>query len=161
MSNRIRQTITDNPNVGGVRHDAYTLVIQRYQQAFQDGYYIECISLMESIITDRMESLANEISSSRKYSYKTMEKLLDYLKGENQKDFLNDIILQCLDGIGMWKNGRNTAIHEMAKLPDDLTESFQTRYNRLETLAIEGYKLFRELDNGIRKLRNQQKFNNN
>ena len=151
--NRIRKTETDDPKVPTVRYYTYRAVIERYQQAFQDKYYIECISLMESIIADRLESLANQISSSRNFSYKTLEKLLEFLRGKNQHNLLNDELLCCLDEIYSWKDDRNIAIHEMAKLPDDLLELFQTRYCKLEDIAIRGYKLFRDLDNSIRRFR--------
>ena len=150
---RIRKTVIDDPKVGVTRHDTYFAVIEKYQQALDNTYYIECISLMESLIADRLESLANQISKSKDYSYKTLEKLLEFLQGKKQKDSLNDEILQCLEYVVTWKNGRNMAIHEMAKLTNNLNEQFSTRYANLKSIAEYGYKLFRELDNSIRQYR--------
>jgi len=150
---RIRKTVTDNPQVGEVRYNTYYASIERYQQALENKYYIECISLMESLIADRLESLANQISESRDYSYKTLERLLEFLQGHKQKYLLNEDMLQSLEHIVNWKNDRNKAIHEMAKLTDNLNEQFSTRYANLKNIANEGYNLFRELDNSIRKFR--------
>lgn len=151
--NRIRKTVIGESGVAKARYLNYYAVIERYQQANKDNYYIECISLMESIIADRLESLANQISSSGDYSYKTLERLLDYLRGKNQHDLLNDELLCCLDDIYNWKDDRNMAIHEMAKITDDLSELFQTRYCKLENIAKKGYELFRDLDNCMRRFR--------
>ena len=150
---RIRKTVIDDPNVGTIRHDTYFAAIEKYQQALDDKYYIECISLMESLIADRLESLANQISDSNNYSYKTLEKLLEFLQGKKQKDSLNDEILQCLEYVVIWKNGRNMAIHEMAKLTDNLNEPFSAKYANLKRIAEDGYKVFRDLDNSIRRYR--------
>lgn len=151
--NRIRPSIIDDSMVPGARYMTYYSAIEQYQKAFQQGYYIECISLMESLIADRLESLANQISSTKNYSYKPLERLLEYLLGTKQKDKLNDELLNCLDDIKTWKDGRNMAIHEMAKLSEDLEESFQTRYNKLKKIADNGYKVFRKIDNSIRRFR--------
>ena len=156
MNKRIRQSVIDNSNIGTVRHDNYSGAIEKYHKAFADGYYIECISLMESLISDRLESLANQISESKEYSYCTLEKLLQYIDGNKQRPLINDEIHQCLEKLKSWKDDRNRAIHEMAKLSDDLDESFQMRYAKLDGIAKDGLVLFRELDNRIRKLRNKK-----
>ena len=106
----------------------YKYAWDRYNEAYKAKYYIECIALVESLIADRMESLANEISASSKYSYSTLEKLITYLCGKNQSQLLNDEIVSVINKIKVWKNGRNKAIHEMAKLSEDLNETFEQKF---------------------------------
>ena len=131
----------------------YKYAWDRYNEAYKAKYYIECIALVESLIADRMESLANEISASSKYSYSTLEKLITYLCGKNQSQLLNDEIVSVINKIKVWKNGRNKAIHEMAKLSEDLNETFEQKYGELSQIADKGRELFNELNNEIRKFR--------
>ncbi len=150
--NRERPRI-DNPDVRGIRYVMYKYAWDRYNEAYKAKYYIECIALVESLIADRMESLANEISASSKYSYSTLEKLITYLCGKNQSQLLNDEIVSVINKIKVWKNGRNKAIHEMAKLSEDLNETFEQKYGELSQIADKGRELFNELNNEIRKFR--------
>lgn len=147
-----RPVITE-PDVGEKRHNVYAGVIRQYHSAMSSGFFIEAISLMESIIADRMESLSNELSASSNFSHFTLEKLLTYLLGEKQKNKTDNELYACFEEIAVWKDARNEAIHEMAKLLD---EAFETRYERLEEYADEGYDLFRKLDKAIHKWRTNQ-----
>ena len=150
--NRERPRI-DNPDVGGICHIMYKQAWERYNEAHDAKYFIECIAIVESLISDRLESLANQISASSKYSYSTMEKLITYLCGKNQSQLLNDEIVSVINKIKVWKNGRNKAIHEMAKLSEDLNETFEQKYGELSQIADKGRELFNELNNEIRKFR--------
>ena len=153
--NRKRPRI-DSPDVGGVRYVMYKHAWDRYNEAYEAKFYIECIALVESLIADRMESLANEISSSSNYSYTTLERLTNYLFGKKQAPKLNESIIQTIGKVIDWKNGRNKAIHEMAKLTEDLDETFDKKYSELSQIADNGRELFNELNNEIRKFRNNQ-----
>ena len=150
-----RPVITE-PDVGEKRHNVYAGVIRQYHSAMSSGFFIEAISLMESIIADRLESLANELSASSNFSHCTLGRLLKYLKEEEQKNKIDTEIYTCLEEIAVWKNARNEAIHEMAKLLDEV---FETHYERLEEYADEGYDLFRKLDKAIHKWRANQSVN--
>ena len=146
----------DNQDVRGIRYVMYKQAWERYNEAYVAKYYIECIAIVESLISDRLESLANQISASSKYSYSTLEKLITYLCGKNQSQSLNDEIVSVVNEIKVWKNGRNRAIHEMAKLSEDLDETFDKKYGELEQIADNGRELFNELNNEIRKFRNKK-----
>lgn len=143
----------DNPDVRELRYSMYKQAWDRYNEAYNAKYFIECIAIVESLIADRMESLANEISSSSKFSYSTLEKLTEYLSGKKQASMLTEGIIQTIGKIVVWKDGRNKAIHEMAKLSEDLSETFEQKYGELSQIADKGRELFNELNNEIRKFR--------
>ena len=143
----------DNPDVREMRYAMYKQAWDRYNEAYNAKYFIECIAIVESLIADRMESLANEISSSSKFSYSTLEKLTEYLSGNKQASMLTESIIQTIGQIVVWKDGRNKAIHEMAKLSEDLSETFEQKYGELSQIADKGRELFNELNNEIRKFR--------
>ena len=128
----------------------YKQTWDRYNETYDAKCYTECIALVESLIADRMESLANEISSSSKYSYLTVERLVEYFSGKKQTPLLNEGINQTIDKIKVWKDSRNKAIQEIAKLSEDLSETFEQKYSELSQIADKGRELFNELNNEIR-----------
>lgn len=128
----------------------YKQIWYRYNETYDAKCYTECIALVESLIADRMKSLANEISSSSKYSYLTLERLVEYFSGKKQTPLLNEGINQTIDKIKVWKDSRNKAIQEIAKLSEDLSETFEQKYSELSKIADKGRELFNELNNEIR-----------
>lgn len=148
---RVRPTI-NNPGVGDARYESYKKTIDRYHEAMNASYYVECIALMEGLISDRMESLANELSDG-KYSYKTLGCLINYLQQEQQSKRINETMINCVKKIDIWRANRNKAIHELPKLSENLHETFDVKYQRLCQVAKDGYDLFREFDNNLREFR--------
>ena len=150
---KIRLTI-DAEGVGQSRYETYKATIDRINKAMDAGFYVEVIALCESIIADRLESLANQISQSSQYSYETMGRLTDYLLGSKQRDLLSQEIVDVVNEIKNWTKKRNSAVHEMAK---NIECDFMEKYAKLKETAEEAIKLFRKLDNEIRKFRKSLK----
>ncbi len=124
--------------------------MEQYKKAINDGYYIEAIALMESAISDRMESALNYLYPLKDYSYGTVGRLAEALMNSNcySKKLLSDIKI--------WSKKRNDTIHQMMKLLPDQNESFQQRYDDLKQCAEEGLKLFRRFDSEHKKLKQFQ-----
>ena len=150
--NRQRPKIDDEPEVGKERHNRYAAAIDKCNAAMQAGFYVESIAIIESLIGDRLESISNQISGGGQ-DYKTVSKLIEYLKGKNANSLLNPDILSTLELISDWFKKRSFAVHELAKLTPDIKESFSDSYNKLPNIAEEGLSLFRQIDNQIRKYR--------
>ena len=153
MEKEIRPTIATE-GIGQSRYETYRATIDRINKAMDAGFYVEVIALCESIIADRLESLANQISQSSKYSYETMGRLTDYLLGAKQRDLLSQEIVDGVNEIKNWTKKRNSAVHEMAK---NIEGDFMEKYAKLKETAEEAIKLFRKLDNEIRKFRKSLK----
>lgn len=156
MNNRQRPTIS-NPQVGTARHRMYKDAIARYQDAMKNGFYIEAISLMESLISDRIESLLNAIAKTNNtkenYSYRPLGNLVRAALN-NKGIVLPKAIIDILNEIKEWAKKRNAAIHEMAKLSDtNISISFSSKYEDLRSVAEEAYKLFREFDKALASYR--------
>ena len=62
MKDKNRLTINDSPEIGKLRYETYKGVLSKYKKAMEVGCYLEAITLMESIIFDRLASIVNEIS---------------------------------------------------------------------------------------------------
>lgn len=151
---RHRPTLSDDPNVGFARYSIYKDTIDRYHVAMDSGFYVEAISLMESLISDRIESLLNacaerkntDDSRNMEYSYLPLGTLVVSALGT--EDIRNcQPMVDVMNKIKDWKTKRNGAIHEMAKLSDtEIEQPFSEKYANLKGVAEDGYRLFRELD---------------
>lgn len=147
-----RPTIHDG--AGMPRHNRYKAAIERCNKATKDGFFIETIAIEESLVSDRLESLTNEITGGG-WSYKPAGKLVWNLLN-NHRSRLNEELIEWLKKTRGWCKTRNTAIHCMAKLTPDMKISFKDDYAQLPAVAKEGMKVFRGLDNAIRKYRDSK-----
>ena len=148
MPPKIRATINSD-GVGEHRHNLYSYVLGKINDAIEQGYYIEAITLLESIIADRLESLCNEISNSNVYSYNMLGRLINAAK----QYIISEQWQPTLNKLDEWRKQRNHAIHEMAKIEQNDTTNFKDRYASCKIYAENGKTLFREIDNQIRKYR--------
>lgn len=153
-----RPKISEGPQVGAARYDAYKSTIDQYHKAMEADFYIEAIALMESIISDRIESMLNAILKNDDNSFNTSGHLADVA-------IHNATITQCrpivdvLAEIKEWSKKRNDAIHKMAKLSHIEIEksiSFSDKYAALEEVAQEGYSLFNKLNNELKSARRKK-----
>ena len=143
--------IITTPGVGDARHDRYASAIDRVKDALSNGYFVEAIAIEESLIGDRLESLANEFSNG-KHSYKPLGNLVYILINDYSIDLTKEQT-EILNEIKDWAINRNHAIHEMGKLDSNLKETFQESYNNLQEIAEKGMPLFNKINNAIRKQR--------
>ena len=143
------------PDAGKPRNKRYSSAIKRLNEAMDASYYVEAIAIEESLICDRMESLANQLSDG-KFSFGTLGRLTGFLLGEKQRSAIVPELADTLQQINQWAEKRNHAVHELAKLTPDMKETFEDSYGKLEDVANNGLQLFRELDNLIRKQRRKK-----
>ena len=142
-----RPTVLEDPQVGHDRYQLYKASIDQYQKALKDGYFLECITLMESLIKDRLESMYNEIYGADKASG---------LKFQKNAEILTTLDADALKSdLDVWRKNRNEAIHAMAKLQEHSGVTFEVRYISMRAIAEKGYELFKAIDSAIRKYRKE------
>lgn len=133
----------DTPQKGEIRRDRYQHVLVQYKRAMESGFYLEAVTLMESIISDRLESRATYLGKTT--GFDTLGKLCNILSSDT---VLKDIIPQIVD----WKNGRNRMLHEMSKIDaSDMAEDFGEKYESGRLLAQSGLDIFRQVDAAVRR----------
>ena len=149
---KIRATIKTD-GVAKHRHNIYAEVMSKVNEATKGGFYLEAITLLESIIADRLESLCNQKSQSNNNAFECLGQLIktarQYPLSETWFDVLNEL--------EEWREQRNDALHQMAKIEEGDFSSFEERYETYKLSAINGKKLFRKIDNEIRKYRRAHK----
>ena len=150
MVNKIRATI-ETEGVGVFRHGLYADVLTRINQSLENGYCIEAITLLESIISDRLESICNEVNRSNEDAFSVLGTLISQARRIDVSEDWHDI----LNKLDEWRKKRNFAIHEIAKIEDGNMTPFVDRYATCKDIVEEGKVLFRDIDNNIRKYRNK------
>lgn len=140
MKNKTRE-IADTPEKGKKRYNLYKAVIDRYLKARECGFYLEAITLMESLITDRLESLLiyyNLLSPEE--AFMTLGPCINKIRSE--QGLLSDCLIEELD---TWRKARNQSLHEIAKIKEGDSAVFNQRYSDLKSIAIKGYVLFKAI----------------
>jgi biopolymer transport protein ExbB/TolQ len=132
------------------RQKIYKSAFIRLNEANKAGFYLEAITLIESLISDRLESRLSYLDK-KDFSFKTLGKLIQKSKVLENDQTMTSLVLEELP---QWAKGRNSALHEMAKIEQGDTSSWPERYARLKLVADSGLKLLRKIDRQSTKLRN-------
>ncbi len=143
MKNIRERMVADTNEKGKIRYARYKYVLEQYKKAMENGFYLEAVTLMESIISDRLESRAAYLEKTN--GFETLGKLCNILSSD---DTLKDIIPQVVE----WKNGRNKVLHEMSKIDNtNVNEDFDNKYNSAKQLGEDGLDIFRKIDSIVTK----------
>ena len=136
--------ITLTNEIGKKRQATYKAVISRYNDVIEAGFYLEAITLMESLISDRIESyFIWETAMQKKYSFKQLGWLISQLD-TNKDSRLPKTELE------QWWKLRNETLHELAKINENDDLDFNEKYAKAKLCAEKGKPLFRKVDNVCR-----------
>jgi len=134
----IRATAETHNKVGMQRYRTYKASISRINTSIENGYYLEAITLCESLIADRLESRLNFLTGSDKYSFKTLGKLQEGI-GKNETDkSLIDLVEFNKGTLDLWREKRNNALHAMAKMEDGDSREWEDKIAECKKIAEEG-----------------------
>lgn len=144
----IRQSFKDA--VGEARYKLMKEAIDRVLKSQKEGYYLEAITILESLIADRLESALSD-SENNRIGFWTLEKLIRTSEYSiNLDSQLKNIIINDLKN---WKDKRNKALHEMVKLEENNLHDWSTRYAEFQIAVDNGYEIFKQLNKRIKELR--------
>lgn len=87
--------------------------------------------------------MRRQLTGGADFSFKTLGDLERALKGTETDAMLRAIIMTELPS---WRRHRNSAIHEMVKLAKGNTRTWTDRIAALETVARDGLRLLRRVD---------------
>ena len=86
--------------IGPRRQALYREAFSRISNAIRDGYFLEAITLTESLLTDRLESRATFLLQCE-FSFKTLGSLINKLKTE---ELDTDLCKLIKDDVAAWKD---------------------------------------------------------
>ena len=151
MTTRIRAKAIPKTLVGKHRYVIYLNAYKRISEAVEAGFYLEAVTLIESLLADRLESRLSYVKGEE-FSFKTLDRIVNSAKGEPD-DILRNIIQT---DVKDWKDQRNIALHEMAKIEDGDWCSWEDRYANLKKVTTSGIRVLRAVDKRCKKLLKQK-----
>jgi hypothetical protein len=136
--------------------DRYEFAVQQYRAAFERGFYLEAITLCESMISDRLlSSLDHRLGVKRKAKqglFKLIEAHLDEELLDTDARALGESTINVFKRLDEWREERNGLLHGFAKcIPGEEICSSEALKDRARAAAEEGMLLFRMLDNWHRR----------
>ena len=142
MATQRARRLDFNDEVGRARYHLIKNAIERVNKAFDEGYFLESITILESLIADRLESILTD-TEGKDVSFRTLGNLIYTAKDSNTipQEIKDSIINRLLS----WKDERNKALHQMVKLESGNLHDWETRYGSFESTVEEGVVLFKEL----------------
>ena len=150
---RTRAVAAPGSEIGPVRYELYRQAFSKINAAHRQGFYLEAITLVESLVADRLESRLTYLLE-QDVSFKTLGTLIDKAKKHETDGVLHSIIISRLDN---WRNARNEALHEMAKLASGDYRTWDDRTKGLIPISKDGVSILRAIDNRYRQLRRFEK----
>lgn len=134
------------------RRELYRLANEQLNAAYNNGFYIECVSICESIIADRLEARLQFLRRKTDQPTRISEvgKLLNQLGHIEPSESLD--LLVTYEQIRAWSSSRNEVIHQFVKITENnfrLTP--KARERRSAKAARDGRVLMRKIASLVRK----------
>lgn len=117
------------------------------------GFFMEAITLIESLATDRLESRLSFLTKTNR-GFENLGPLIKDMRKHETDPALRALVDQDLDA---WRQMRNASLHEMPKLAAGDTSTWEDRVQFLVIVAIEGLDILRQPSNRIRALKKASK----
>lgn len=151
-SKKMRANKTVDNNVGEFRREIYQKTIEHINKAREAGFYLEVVTLSESLIADRLESRIS-ILLNKDYGFKNLGVLIKTIITYETDEELKKLVETELEE---WRKLRNMVIHEMVKIEVGNTSSWDDRCVELPEVANKGFNLFRKIDKRIQTLQRER-----
>ena len=133
------------------------------EKAIANGYPLEAIALLDSMITDRLEAYYTKAYNSKEISFLTLDKSIKILEGDIQtingklgKGNLNIVqipqdLKNIIPSLKKFTHLRNETLHEFMKIEEGKIMSWSRRCQNARKAAKEGMSLFKKINTLIQK----------
>lgn len=148
-NNRTRAIATPGSATAKARAEMYKLAYARIAESSKAGFHLEAITIVESLISDRLESRLTFVLQ-RDFSFQHLGSLIIKARQVETDPTLLILVGNDLDN---WRKSRNKALHEMAKIAEGDTSTWQDRVNGLVSISENGLKLLKVIDKQIKALK--------
>lgn len=112
------------------------------------GFYLEAIALIDSVATDRFESILSR-ASGRGLAFRELGSTIKEFESLGV-DFLDDSSL--VDEFQKWLYSRNRWLHEFSRIAENENMSYRDRRRETQNCAIVGHELLKRLIRADKKL---------
>jgi hypothetical protein len=158
-----RPRSTEKPGIGQQRYALLKAAFTHAQAALLEGYPLEAIAVLESLITDRLGSMVHgslgadvrlghslgaliKVAQANVIAPAVVDGSIDQTTSTQKAAFPNDILVFVSTAMTRWWRRRSEAIHAMPKVRLTDMRSFQARHDALIAVAVEGIRILLALD---------------
>ena len=132
-----------------LRGELYANAFEHINRAYEQGFYIECIALLDSMITDRLESYCQYLSheDDKQFSANSVFDAIRNLGSMTKEKGVRDDEYKIIhDKIEDWSAKRNSAIHSFVIVREyNLKDDTEKRMSKIKEVADMGLQLVREV----------------
>lgn len=159
----MRVTPTTKTSKNHVKGDSFTYAYKRINEALSQQFFLEAITLAESVISDRLYSftsyhygLANDKSSTSKRKKSTnLKTLIEHARKYSSLTVVTKNRADLFDALDAWRDKRNKCVHAVAKSePGQPTISLDDFVKLCKEAARDGKYLARLVCDWHRKSKN-------
>ncbi len=145
---RARGEAYEGKGYGTQRYRLFKNARARIEISIAAGYYCEAIAIIESVISDRLESRVSHLKGEN-FGFKNLGPLLK----EAEKLETDQDMRVLVEKIDTWRQERNKALHELVKVERDKPQvSWDDRMKAMKQTAIDGYMLLKQIYNRVADL---------
>lgn len=141
------------------KYFTYKNAYERIDSAIQDGYFLEAITIEESILTDRLFRLCKDNGFSHSWDRATLGLELTFIKNKIESGLIKEFAF-CSELDDFWRN-RNVCLHQIVK--SDLgapTIEFSELIQLANLTAVAGKTLCQEVNNWVKSYKRINHTNN-
>lgn len=131
------------------REELYSRGFDQIRNAYDQGFYIECVTIIDSMITDRLEAYVQFLLHGEEKQF-VAESLFNAMKSvgsvTKEKGVRDEDFKWMHKKIESWVPKRNFAVHNFVIVrPDTVDDSAEVRLQKLKDAADEGLILVRQV----------------
>lgn len=158
---RMSKLIQKEVNGNSVKYEAYREAWSRIKLAQEKGFFLEAITIEESIMSDRLISYLTRNPKApdpkdKKGRTLSFAKLLEKCKKHFSESSSTEKAQELIAKIDTWRESRNAAIHAIVK--SESGGDINTFLETAKTVADEGEQLAKELCKLDKRMKSQLKF---
>lgn len=135
------------------KYEAYREAWTRVKQAIENGFFIEAITIQESIISDRLISFLTRPGASNAYikkkktgNFVSFHQIIKYWRSEFTVPLQSGVYVDLIDAVDKWRRNRNEAVHAIVKIDQNNgSQTIDGFLQQAKRVAEEGELLAREV----------------
>jgi hypothetical protein len=158
MKKKIKKPRTKRPlntgpksTIGQARSALYRKTLKRVKEAREVGFVLEAVTLLESVISDRLEARLEKLGMECEGggTFWPLTGMANTLAKRSQDPGEAKAVYA---RVPIWAKNRNKALHGLGKLAKVQEDGWDQKYAKAQEAAEDGVALFRDLDKVVKKL---------
>ena len=131
---------------GKQRAELYRNGIGRVERALREGFWLEAITLEESLISDRLEYLLAHVTGQHRHT--TLADLLNRIERDVPPHLIDNDLMEA---VNTWRQQGNAALHMMMKFSSKQETPWLERLAQCREAAWDGRIVMRQVDSWVRR----------